>query len=237
MTEMVATVQEIARSSARAAEATVAGQQQTGSGRAVVESTIAAINALAEEVQEAAGVIERLSKQSTDIVNVLAVIKGIAEQTNLLALNAAIEAARAGENGRGFAVVADEVRTLASRTTDSAREIEQMIDQLQSGSRQAVNVMKHSRKEAQNSVDLAAKAGSALDAISEVIDNITDMTHQIATASEEQTAVAEEINQNIVNINLVAEQTAQGTHATVEATEEMVEAIRRLDRLVCQFRR
>ncbi len=237
MTEMVATVQEIARNTVLAAEATVSGQKETASGREVVEQTIGSINSLSREVQKAAEVIAQLSKQSVDIVKVLDVIKGIAEQTNLLALNAAIEAARAGENGRGFAVVADEVRTLASRTTESAREIEEMIERLQSGSRQAVKVMEQSRRQADNSVELAARAGSALASISGVIDTITDMNHHIATASEEQSAVAEEINQNIVNVNQVAESTSDGAHRSVEATEQMVAAIDRLENLVVQFRR
>ncbi len=236
MTEMVATVQEIARNASLAAEATVTGQKETGSGRGVVEQTVAAINSLATEVQQAADVIGKLSQQTTDIAKVLEVIKGIAEQTNLLALNAAIEAARAGENGRGFAVVADEVRTLASRTTESAREIETMIESLRSGSKEAVNVMLLSREKAGNSVALAAKAGEALESISDIIDRITDMTHQIATASEEQSAVADEINRNIVNINQVAEATSEGTQESLRATHEMVDATAQLDRLISQFR-
>ncbi|MET0052125.1 MAG: methyl-accepting chemotaxis protein [Candidatus Thiodiazotropha sp.] len=236
MTEMVATVQEIARNTALAADATREGQKQTASGRQVVTQTIDSINALSQEVQRAAGVIGQLSQQSVDIVKVLDVIKGIVEQTNLLALNAAIEAARAGENGRGFAVVADEVRTLASRTTESAREIEEMIEGLRSGSRKAVEVMEQSRTQADNSVDLAAKAGSALQGISSVIDNITDMNHHIATASEEQGAVAEEINQNVVNINQVAEETASGAKHSAEACQQILAAIERLDDLVIQFR-
>lgn len=236
MTEMVATVQEIARNASLAAEATVTGQKETGSGRGVVDQTVTAINSLAAEVQQAAEVIGKLSQQTTDIAKVLEVIKGIAEQTNLLALNAAIEAARAGENGRGFAVVADEVRTLASRTTESAREIEKMIELLQAGSKQAVSVMLLSREKAGNSVALAAKAGEALESISDIIDRITDMTHQIAVASEEQGAVADEINRNIVNINQVAEATSEGTQVSLLATREMVEATAQLDRLISQFR-
>ncbi|MCU7846014.1 MAG: methyl-accepting chemotaxis protein [Candidatus Thiodiazotropha sp. (ex Monitilora ramsayi)] len=236
MTEMVATVQEIARNASHAAESTVKGQHETGNGNAVVGEAIQAINSLADELQKASDVVGQLSEQSMDIVKVLEVIKGIAEQTNLLALNAAIEAARAGENGRGFAVVADEVRTLAGRTTESASEIEQMIEVLQSGSHQAVAVMDESRNKAGDTVALAANAGRALDNLSEVMDAITDMSQQIATASEEQSAVAEEINQSIVNINQIAESTSQGAQKSVSATDEMVGAIRRLDNLVTQFR-
>ena len=236
MTEMVATVQEIARSSVHAADAAAVGQKETGSGKAVVEHTISAINGLAVEVQSAGEVIEKLSRQSANIVKVLDVIKGIAEQTNLLALNAAIEAARAGENGRGFAVVADEVRTLANRTTESAREIEKMIEELQIGSRQAVDVMQRSRKEAQQGVEFAAKAGSALTAIANAIDDITGMNHQIATASEEQRTVAEEINQNAVTISQVAETTSLGVKQSVAATQEMRGSIQRMQGLVQQFK-
>jgi methyl-accepting chemotaxis protein len=236
MTEMVATVQEIARNTVVASEATLTGQQEATTGREVVEQTIGAINTLSDEIEQAATVIGDLSRQSEAVVKVLEVIKGIAEQTNLLALNAAIEAARAGENGRGFAVVADEVRTLAGRTTESASEIEAMIEGLQSGSRQAVQVMKHSQTQAGDSVELAARTGAALDSISGVIDKITDMNQQIATASEEQSAVAEEINQNIININQVADNTSAGASRSVEATEQMVAAIDRLENLVTQFR-
>ncbi|MCG8487602.1 MAG: methyl-accepting chemotaxis protein [Chromatiales bacterium] len=237
MTQMVATVQEIARNTVLAAEATRSGQKKTVSGQDVVQQTVDSINALSADVQQAAGVIDRLSKQSADIVRVLDVIKDIAEQTNLLALNAAIEAARAGENGRGFAVVADEVRNLASRTTQSAKEIEEMIERLQSGSSQAVGVMEQSCSQAESCVTLAGQAGAALQSISGVIDSITDMNHHIATASEEQSSVAEEINQNIVNINQVADSTSEGAHKSVRATEEMAEAIERLDNLVLQFKR
>jgi methyl-accepting chemotaxis protein len=237
MTEMTATVQEIARNASVAAESTKSGMEETASGKQVVDETISSINALAQEVQRSADVIQTLSENSSNIGDILGVIKGIAEQTNLLALNAAIEAARAGEQGRGFAVVADEVRTLAGRTQESTLEIEEMIERLQGGSRDAVQVMEHSREQAEHSVELAAKAGDALMTITGSINTITDMNHQIATASEEQSAVAEEINQNIVNISDVADRTSQGAQQSVDAIEEMVQAIQRMNALVTQFAR
>jgi len=237
MTEMAATVQEIAKNATLAAESTVMGSKKTEEGSEVVKLNIEAINKLENEIKKTSEVIQKLSEYSTDIVKVLDVIKGIAEQTNLLALNAAIEAARAGENGRGFAVVADEVRTLAARTTESAREIEEMIDLLQGSSDEAVGVMKQSRDMADESVHQAAKAGEALELINQAIKDITDMNHQIATASEEQGTVASEINQNIVNISQVAETTSTGTSRSFEATKEMSETIERLERLIHQFKR
>ncbi|MCP3866806.1 MAG: methyl-accepting chemotaxis protein [Gammaproteobacteria bacterium] len=237
MTEMAATVQEIAENAAKASESTKIGLTETSAGTQVVDSTISAINLLASEVQQAADVIHRLSDYTTNIGNVLGVIKGIAEQTNLLALNAAIEAARAGEEGRGFAVVADEVRTLAARTTESAREIEEMIKLLQGGSDEAVSVMKKSKEKAEENVKQASEAGQALQTIGGAINNITDMNHQIATASEEQSAVADEINRNIVNISEVAEITSQGARQSVEATSDMIASIQRLNSLVTQFRK
>ena len=235
MTEMAATVQEIAKNAARAAESTEIGLKETAAGKQVVDGTISSINSLATEVQQAADVIEKLSEYSTNIGDILGVIKGIAEQTNLLALNAAIEAARAGEQGRGFAVVADEVRTLAGRTQESAQEIEEMIERLQGGSKEAVKVMEQSRDKAGISVQQAARAGEALEVITGAINTITEMNFQIATASEEQSAVAEEINQNVVNISKVADSTSQGAQQSVDATHEMVETIQRLDSLVSQF--
>ncbi len=237
MTEMTATVQEIARNASVAAESTKSGMDETTAGRQVVDETIESINALAKEVQRSADVIQNLSEYSANIGDILGVIKGIADQTNLLALNAAIEAARAGEQGRGFAVVADEVRTLAGRTQKSTLEIEEMIERLQVGSRDAVHVMENSRERAEQSVELAAKAGDALETITGAINTITDMNHQIATASEEQSVVAEEINQNIVNISEVADRTSQGVQQSVDATAEMVRATQRLDALVSQFAR
>lgn len=237
MTEMASTVQEVAKNAATAAESTIIGLNEASAGKQVVTTAIDAINRLADEIQQAADVINKLSEASTHIGDILGVIKGIAEQTNLLALNAAIEAARAGEQGRGFAVVADEVRTLAGRTQESTKQIETMIEQLQSGSKDAVHVMEKSREMAKESVLHAAGAGEALETITNAINSISDMNRQIATASEEQSAVAEEINQNIVNISEVAEATSRGAANSVKATKEIVDTISLLDHLVVQFMR
>ena len=198
MHEMSATVQEIAGNTGATAEAAKLANEETDKGANVVSETIDLINQLATEIENASVVIGQVQQNSSDISGILDVIRGIAEQTNLLALNAAIEAARAGEQGRGFAVVADEVRTLASRTQESTGEIEQMISSLQTGTRQAVDVMQQSSKKAQAAVDHAGVAGSSLGAISESVERISGMSTQIACAAEEQSAVAEEINKNVI---------------------------------------
>lgn len=235
MTEMTTTVQEIAQNAASTAETTNEGMKKTSTGKQVVDETIGAINSLAHEIQNAANVINNLSTYSENIGEILNVIKSIAEQTNLLALNAAIEAARAGEQGRGFAVVADEVRTLAGRTQDSTSEVEKVIEQLQKGSREAVKVMQESLNKADKGVSLVLETGSALESILNVIDSITDMNHQIATASEEQSAVAEEISKNVVNISTVAEQTDKGAQNSAEATGEIVRETNQMKLLITQF--
>lgn len=219
--EFVATSQEVARNATNAAESANKADADASSGKAVVLKTVGAIRDLATDVEQAASVIQRLQDDSESIGSILNVIRGIAEQTNLLALNAAIEAARAGEQGRGFAVVADEVRTLASRTQKSTQEIQDMIERLQSGAEEAVNVMQHSRGRAQDSVEQAAGAGESLEGITAAVTNISDMNNQIATAAEEQNSVAEEINRNIHNITLVAEKTASGAHRTSKSSDDL----------------
>jgi methyl-accepting chemotaxis protein len=209
--EMAATVNEIAKSANHTAEATRTAAIEVTSGKKVVSDSVQSISTLANEIERGATVVERLAGDSAKIGTVIEVIQSIAEQTNLLALNAAIEAARAGDQGRGFAVVADEVRTLAARTQRSTQEIQAMIESLQVGTKEAVNVMQSSQQRAGNSVAEAQSADGSLDSIAEKIQTIADMSAQIATASEQQSAVTEEINRNIMSIKSVVEKTAEGS--------------------------
>ncbi|WP_455366852.1 methyl-accepting chemotaxis protein [Kaarinaea lacus] len=234
--EMAASGQEVARNANAAAEAAHNADVAADNGRQVVGHTIEAIDSLAREVKEAGVVIDRVEKDSESIGGVLDVIKGIAEQTNLLALNAAIEAARAGEQGRGFAVVADEVRTLASRTQQSTAEIQTMIERLQSGTQDAVNVMDQSREMAEATVGQAAKAGTSLEEINSAVTTIKDLNSQIACSAEEQSAVAEEINQKVVRISDITDQTAAGAQQTSSASNELNQLAETLKLLVGQFK-
>jgi methyl-accepting chemotaxis protein len=236
MTEMAATVEAIAGNAGDAAQAAARADEHAGKGRAVMEETIAAISRLADEVDAAAGVIQRLEQESSAISVVLDVIRSIAEQTNLLALNAAIEAARAGEQGRGFAVVADEVRTLAERTQQSTQEIQRMIESLQNGATQAVQVMNRGRQQAGESVEAAGRAGATLDAITTDVDNIAGMSRQIALAAEEHSGVSAEINRNVVAINEAASTTAEDTERVAAASQRLTEVAGQLGTLVRQFK-
>ena len=236
MNEMSATVQEVSRSISSTAMAAEEANSETEQGCGIVESAIEAIQKLASRIESAAEVIHRVEKDSEDISTVLDVIEGVAEQTNLLALNAAIEAARAGEQGRGFAVVADEVRTLAGRTQKSTEEINQVIEKLQEGSRQAVEVMNTSREEAQSVVDQARQAGESLATISLAVRKINEMSTQIASAAEEQRATSEEINRNITSISGLANETSAGAQQTAAASEELAQLATDLQGVVAQFR-
>jgi methyl-accepting chemotaxis protein len=236
MNEMAATVQEVAKHALDAAGAATEANNESSAGRQVVDTAVSAINALAADIQHAAEAINRVEEDSERIGTVLDVIRGIAEQTNLLALNAAIEAARAGEQGRGFAVVADEVRTLAGRTQESTQEIQNMIESLQSGAKEAVQLMEQSREQTQNGVEQTSKAGDALITIAEAVARINDMNTQIASAAEQQSAVAEEININVTTINQVAEQSAEGAEQTARSSEDLARLANDLQAMVGQFK-
>jgi len=236
MNQMVASIQEVTRNASEAAGAADEASQRADAGRDVVEATIAEIRHLADDVEQAANAMQGLARESENIGGILDVIRGIAEQTNLLALNAAIEAARAGEQGRGFAVVADEVRTLASRTQDSTQQIQGMIERLQQGTADAVAVMEQGRSRAQGTVGQVAEAGAALAAITQAVTRINDMNTQIASASEQQTAVAEEINRSITAISGIAHSTADCVQHTAGTAEKLGDMARRMRLLTEGFR-
>lgn len=236
MNEMTLTVQEVANNAEQAAHFANEANKLTQDGQQVVSNTVVDINALAQEIDNAASVIQKVEEDGIKIGTVLDVIRGIAEQTNLLALNAAIEAARAGEQGRGFAVVADEVRTLASRTQESTQEIHEMIESLQTGTKQAVDVMTSSRHKAQESVDQANQAGSSLVAISSAVTTITDMNTQIASAATEQESVSEEINRNITVISQIANDSANGAQQIDISSQHLAALAAELQGSVAQFK-
>ncbi|MFW4632307.1 methyl-accepting chemotaxis protein [Pseudomonas aeruginosa] len=236
MNQMAATAQEVARSAAMAVSSANSVNQETLSGRSLVESQVGSIQRLAGEIDQSVAAINRLASDSASISQVLDVIKGIAEQTNLLALNAAIEAARAGEQGRGFAVVADEVRTLAKRTQQSTAEIEQMILRLQGGVDAAVKAMGSSHHTADDTVNESAQVQQALENILGAVGMIVDQNQQIAAAAEQQTAVAHDIDQNIVEINQAGERTAEGASQTERASRELGAQVTQLKRLIGAFR-
>ncbi|MFT6916956.1 MAG: methyl-accepting chemotaxis protein [Motiliproteus sp.] len=211
MNEMTCTVQEVAGNAAQTADAAVIANQCALTGDQVVTDLTESINRLTQQLATSGEVMDALNNDSQEIGKVVTVISGIAEQTNLLALNAAIEAARAGEQGRGFAVVADEVRTLAQRTQESTRNIQSIVERLQGQVVSAVGVMGESAAQAQRSSSQAGAAGQALREIVSSVDTIAQMSTQIATAAEEQTQVAGEMDRNI----LVISEAATGTSLVV----------------------
>lgn len=236
MNQMTTSITEVAKNAAVAEEAAGAANRETHNGRQLVQESADAINELAHEVEQAERTIQEVGKESERIGSVIDVIKSIAEQTNLLALNAAIEAARAGEQGRGFAVVADEVRSLANRTHESTGEIESMINALQNGTQRAVSVMASGREKVDRNVAQAEHTLHSLSEISEAVETINRMNGQIATAAEEQRAVAEEIKQNIFNINDRSKQMAEGARQTSETVSSLGHHATHLQEVIQQFK-
>jgi len=236
MSQMVEAVSEVTESAHRVADSATAAEQDTETGRGVVSDTVETINRLATEISGAVDVINRVSEDSNNISQVLVEIKAIAEQTNLLALNAAIEAARAGEQGRGFAVVADEVRSLSQRTHKSTEEIEGMITRLQSGVKDAVAAMTNSHDVTQATVQKSGEVTEALTRIAQGISVIVDMSHQIAQAAEEQSAVSKDVNASVAHIGELGASTAANAEETLASSQEMSDLTASLQRLVEAFK-
>ena len=221
MNEMSATAQEVARHAADAARAADDADQSAQQGEKVMQTTIHSITQMRGEIANTATVIRRLETDSGRIGKVLEVIRGIAEQTNLLALNAAIEAARAGEAGRGFAVVADEVRNLAQRTAESIIEINQIIQNVQTGAVDAAQAIESGQARSDESVEQVTQAGAMLERITLAVEAIRDMNRQIATAAEEQTSVAEDISRNLTEITAIASTNLDNVQRTESASQNL----------------
>ncbi len=236
MTEMSATVQEIAQNAVQASEASALANKEAKEGSIEVERTAESINILAVEIEEASQAIHHLDEDIKGIVNVLGVISGIAEQTNLLALNAAIEAARAGEMGRGFAVVADEVRSLAQRAQTSTEDIRSMTERLERGAQLAVKAMATGKTRAESSVMESKKAGEELVRIVSEVSIIDSMNEQIAAATHEQSAVSEEVHQNAMKISDIYRNTQEVSDKLSMLNEALLTDVNAMSQLVAKFK-
>ncbi len=236
MNEMTVSVQEVSNNIEDTSNSADDAFKETNIGKERVTSAVNSVEILVDKIQQAKNVLDELDRDSDDVSKVMEVIRGVAEQTNLLALNAAIEAARAGEQGRGFAVVADEVRTLAGRTQQSTEEINQIIERLQSNSKEAVQVMEQSQDQVKETVSQAQIAGKALDVVTDKVNQINNMSTQIASAAVEQNAVADDINQKIVNINDRAVSNTQYSRESSEASNAQAILSKELKELVNQFK-
>jgi methyl-accepting chemotaxis protein len=234
--EMAATIQQISGNANEVESAASDADRMAREGGETISSAQGAVNQLSEEIQDTAKSIDSLAEKSDDIQQVLDVIHAVTEQTNLLALNAAIEAARAGEHGRGFSVVADEVRQLAKRSAESADQIREMIDGFVSESKASVERMNKSRKRSGETVERINHATDALKTIETSVGQIHDQVTQIATAAEQQSQVAEEINQNVVRIVDAAQRSDTGVTQTNEASHELARLGESLRELVGQFK-
>jgi methyl-accepting chemotaxis protein len=232
---MSATVQEVANNASGAADAAQDADTHARKGMTIMDNTIVSIRQLSEEVDNVSNAMAELETETSRIGGVLDVIKNVAEQTNLLALNAAIEAARAGEQGRGFAVVADEVRALAKRTQESTAEIQHIILAVQQGATKAMQAMRVSQAKTHSTSEMAGQAGQAIRAITQAVARIHVMNTQIATAAEEQSYAAEEINKNVIRVVNLVESAATNAQRSTQVATELNSVAQDLERQITHF--
>ena len=233
--EMSSTVQEVAGNASGAANAAQEADNNARDGLSIMEQTMNSMAQLSHEVDNVESAMTQLDAETKRVSNVLDVIKNVAEQTNLLALNAAIEAARAGEQGRGFAVVADEVRALARRTQESTAEIQQIIHAVQSGAAQAMQAMKVSQEKTRTTTVFASRAGQSITDITAAVSRIHDMNTQIATAAEEQSYAAEEINKNVIRVVGLVQSTNKSAQHSTYIASNLDDAARQLSVQIANF--
>lgn len=234
--ELTTAIEEVARNANSTSDNAEIADEKTQLGQAKITETIKTIEALTAEIQRSASGVTTLATNIQNIGSVLDVIRAIADQTNLLALNAAIEAARAGESGRGFAVVADEVRALAHRTQESTKEIEQMINAVQTETSAAVNNMHSSNARAEATLSVANDAGKAFSEITQLISQINEQNLTIASAAEEQATVAREVDKNLLHIRDLSTQTAAGANQTNASSAELAKLAEQLNDLILRFK-
>jgi methyl-accepting chemotaxis protein len=236
VTQMASAVSTVADTAKEASDAANQAIEETEKNQQTVRKSQQSIDTLSNEVAHAEKVINDVAKESENIGGVLVVIQSISEQTNLLALNAAIEAARAGEAGRGFAVVADEVRTLAARTNESTKEIQDTIERLQQGTDHAVNAMKEGVQKAKYAVIKAEESSQSLDSIMQSVQKISELNTTISHSTDEQRNVTEEINQSVISIHQIASQNAQAAAQTLDVSIQMISMSKDLNNLINQFK-
>ncbi|WP_261842851.1 methyl-accepting chemotaxis protein [Aliamphritea ceti] len=236
ITEMSAAVEEIAHNTTQASDTAIEAKQQTNESSQLVDKTVTGVHQLSQQLTETMAVIGALENDAIEINGILDVIKNIADQTNLLALNAAIEAARAGDQGRGFSVVADEVRSLAQNTQNSAAEIEHMINRLQKSANASVESMRHGSEQANQVLANSEQVSESLQQVQHAVSSISDMNAQVATAAEEQRAVVNEINKNILEINNMAQENGEGSKLLNSTSNNLAQLAIELEQKIKQFK-